>query len=149
MACVFTRWVGGARAFFARLPRAAAAAAAGQARYTDGYARHLGGRDGVLSRHGARSTLAAECFGESLLGEEHFERAIIAEVTRRRAPHRQRALGHSPLRQAEQAGGRRADDGGATPHGFIVVIDRGSRFDVLRWRVPVWRPERDGPQCDL
>ncbi|CAE8635467.1 unnamed protein product [Polarella glacialis] len=42
------------------------------------YAKNMGGKDGVLSQFGARSTLAADCY-RSLIGEFDFHRAIIVE----------------------------------------------------------------------
>lgn len=55
---------------------------------TCSYARAAGKRDtGHLARFGARSTLAAECWG-SLLGPVDFDRAIIAEYPRQaKLPH--------------------------------------------------------------
>ena len=54
----------------------------GEPAYVQNYARHLGGRDGLLSKVGGRSTLATEC-RESLLGAEHFHQAIVAEYPSR------------------------------------------------------------------
>eukprot|EP01048_Picozoa_sp_COSAG05_P009982 COSAG05_NODE_853_length_6963_cov_5.582314_6_plen_266_part_00 len=42
------------------------------------YAKAMGRRNGVLAQYGARSTLAADCF-PSLIGDQSFDRAIIAE----------------------------------------------------------------------
>lgn len=42
------------------------------------YAKAMGGRDGVLSSFGARSTLATDCF-KSIMGDADFQRAIIVE----------------------------------------------------------------------
>jgi len=53
-------------------------------RLYDTYAKAMGGRHGVLSRYGARSTLATECY-RSLMGEVNFDQAIIAEYPSRDA----------------------------------------------------------------
>ena len=42
------------------------------------YAQRMGRRGGILAQYGARSTLAADCY-PSLIGEETFDRAIVAE----------------------------------------------------------------------
>lgn len=49
-----------------------------------GYAKAMGGRSGVLSQFGARSTLATACY-KSLLGDADFDEAIFAEYPSRDA----------------------------------------------------------------
>lgn len=44
----------------------------------DKYAKAMGGKSGVLSQFGARSTLAADCY-RSLMGDFDFDQAVIAE----------------------------------------------------------------------
>eukprot|EP00929_Paragymnodinium_shiwhaense_P065926 TRINITY_DN33029_c0_g1_i1.p1 TRINITY_DN33029_c0_g1~~TRINITY_DN33029_c0_g1_i1.p1 ORF type:complete len:350 (-),score=35.10 TRINITY_DN33029_c0_g1_i1:150-1121(-) len=46
------------------------------------YAKAMGGKNGVLSLFGGRSTLSAQCY-KSLIGDTDFEQAIIAEYPTR------------------------------------------------------------------